>query len=105
MPSGKLWIVVLLAAFLVGCSGDPNSEEITVTRPPATENIKAVLTDLAATGQKSSGLMTLSSEIESLRSTDAAKADVLKRGYDELTTLSAPAQIQAKAKEMLSQLE
>jgi hypothetical protein len=105
MRSGKLWIALLLAAFVVGCGADPNDEAITVTnRPPATENIKAVLTDLAATGQMNSGVANLSAEIGALRETDPAKADALQKGYDELTTLQNPAQIQAKAKEMLSKL-
>jgi hypothetical protein len=104
MPSGKLCIAVLMAAFAVGCGANPNDAEITVTRPPATENIKAVLTDLAATGQMNSGVMTLSAEIGALRETDPAKADALQKDYDALTTLQNPAQIQAKAKEMLSKL-
>jgi hypothetical protein len=104
MPSGKLWIALLLAAFVVGCGSDANDAEITVTPSPATDNIRAVLTDLAATGQMNSGVGSLSADIGALRDTDPAKADALQKDYDALTTLQNPAQIQAKAKEMLSKL-
>jgi hypothetical protein len=105
MPSGKFWIATLiLLASVVGCGPDPNDEETVVTPPAATERIKAVLTDLAATGQMNSGIATLSAEINALRESDPAKADALQKGYEELSTLNNPAQIQAKAKEMLSKL-
>jgi outer membrane murein-binding lipoprotein Lpp len=103
MQVGKLFTVILCLALLAGC-GSVSDQPKTVTPPAATESIKAVLNDLAQTGQMSSGVMTLETEIEKLRATDAAKADALKQGYDQLKGLNNPALIQAKAKEMLSKL-
>lgn len=94
-------VVVLLSA-LAGCgTGDsPKS----VTPPAATENIKAALNDVAQTGQIGSGGMTIEQEIEKLHATDAAKADALKKDYDELKTIRDPGKAKAKAQEMMGKL-
>jgi hypothetical protein len=93
-----------LLASVVGCGAVTDDAPKTVTPPTSTEAIKAVLTDLAATGQMSSGVMTLETEIEKIRATDAAKADALKASYEELKAMNNPAQIKTKAQEMLSKL-
>lgn len=97
------WISLLGAFLLVGC-GPVGDSATTVTPPASTDNIRAVLTDLSKTGEMNSGVMMLESNIETLRQTDAAKADALKKGYDELKALNDPNQIKAKAQEMLGKL-
>jgi hypothetical protein len=104
MHPAKQILIALLLSSIVGCGAVTDDQPKTVTPPSSTEAIKAVLNDLAQTGQMSSGVMTLETEIEKLRPTDAAKADKLKQDYEQLKTLNNPAQIQAKAKEMLTKL-
>lgn len=104
MHLARLLVVLILVSSLVGCGGGLSEEPVTVTPPASTEAIKAVLTDLAKSGEMSSGVMTIETEIEKLRTTDAAKADALKQGYDQLKDLNDPAKIKAKAQEMMSKL-
>lgn len=96
-------LLASLIAGVVGC-GSVSDSPTAVTAPPSTESIKAALTDVAQTGQLGSGGMTLEQEIENLRASDAAKADALKKDYDQLKGMTNPAQAKAKAQEMLGKL-
>jgi hypothetical protein len=95
--------VMILVGALAGCgSGDSPKA---VTPPAATDAMKATLTEVAQTGQLNSGAMSLEGDIERLRATDAAKADALKKDYDELMSAgNNPVKAKAKAQEMLGKL-
>jgi hypothetical protein len=103
MHFAKLVVVAILIASLAGCSGVSDTP-VTVTPPASIDQIKAALNDIARSGELGSGGMTLEQEIEKIRATDAAKADVLKKGYDELKAAKDPASAKAKAQEMISKL-
>jgi len=98
----SLFVVVLLGV-LVGCGGGDAAPKA-VTPPSSTEQIKMTLNDVAQSGQLGSGGMVLEQEIENLRATDAAKADALKKDYEELKNMSDPGQAKSKAEEMLKKL-
>jgi hypothetical protein len=97
-----LALAVAIAA-VAGCSSVTDTP-VTVTPPASTDQIKAVLNDVAQSGELGSGGMTLEQQIENIRPTDAAKADALKKGYEELKAATDPAKRKAKAQEMLSKL-
>jgi hypothetical protein len=92
-------IVMLLAVFLVvGCQSE--SESVTPpSAPPAAENAKAMLDEMAQTGEMGSGMMELR---ESLEGFDEGKA--LLPDLDALEGMTDPEKIKAKAKEMASKL-
>ena len=104
MHWAKKLAAILFMTSLVGCGAVTNDAPKTVTPPSSTEQMKAVLNDLAQSGQMSSGVMTLETEIDKLKATDAAKADALKKDYDALKAMNDPNQIKAKAQEMLKKL-
>lgn len=99
-----LRIVVLLSIVaLFGCQ----SESVSVEQPealPAAENAKVLLEGVAETGQLGSGAMSLRESLEELKQADAAKADPLLADLDELESLTDPAAIKAKAREMADKL-
>ncbi len=96
--------LLLLGFCLVGCGG-PNDTPIEVTPPAATEELKAMLTDLASSGEPvGSGGMVISERIEEIRKTDPAKADALQKSADNLMGASDPSKVKSLAKEMLSNL-
>ena len=103
MQFGKRLSGVLLLAALLGC-GSVRDTPVNVTPPAVTDSIKNYLTEVATTGEKGSGLANLEKDIETLKATDSAKAEALKKGYTELQALQDAPSIQAKANEMLSKL-
>lgn len=103
MQSSRLLGFVLVALSLAGC-GDAGDAPVNVTPPTSTEQLKAALNDVVQSGQLGSGGMTIEQEIEKIRATDAAKADTLKKGYDELKAATSPEAAKAKAQEMISKL-
>ncbi len=104
MHFAKLLALALVIVSLVGCGGAVSDAPVNVTPPASTDQIKAVLNDVVQSGQLGSGGMTIEQQIETIRATDAAKADVLKKDYEELKTLADPARAKAKAQEMISKL-
>jgi hypothetical protein len=98
-----LIVASLGLASLAGCGG-PSDSAVNVTPPASTEQLKAALNDVAQSGQLGSGGMVIEQEIEAIRATDAAKADALKKGYDELKAAASPDAAKAKAQEMISKL-
>ena len=96
-----------LAAFLlataIGCSGNEAVSVDDQVGGPVGE-AKIVLNEIGESGVVGSGVMLIESGIDTLRETDAAKADALAKSLEELQGLKDPAAIKAKAKEMASQL-
>ncbi|MBI2477965.1 MAG: hypothetical protein HYV60_04760, partial [Planctomycetia bacterium] len=89
-------ILALLLGFVIGCSSEPPAVSVTPTPSP----VKAMLEDLANTGEMGSGMMDIESGLNALKQTDAAKADKLLKEYAELQAAAGPEEIKAKAKAM-----
>jgi hypothetical protein len=103
MRFAKSLSAFVMFAALVGC-GAVSDSPVNVTPPPSTDQIKTVLNDVVQTGQLGSGGMTIESEIETIRATDPAKADALKKDYEELKAATDPSTAKAKAQQMMSKL-
>lgn len=99
----KLALLGLLSICVAGCG--PVDNPVEVTPPPAVEELRSMLTGLAESGESvGSGGMVISEHIETIRKTDAAKADKLQKSADDLMGASSPAKVKALAKDMLSNL-
>lgn len=93
----------ILCIWLVGCGGSPSvtTEAVTPPPPPAA---KALLTDVAGSGELGSGAETIRQALEELKATDAAKAEGLLKELGEMEVMSDPNKIKAKAKAMADKL-
>ncbi|MFN9717499.1 MAG: hypothetical protein ACK58L_02330 [Planctomycetota bacterium] len=87
---------------IVGC-GAANIPETAVT-PPAAPPVKAMLDDVAKSGELGSGASLIREALEAMKATDAAKADELLKEMTALEGLNDPAKIKAKAKAMSDKL-
>lgn len=94
-------VLGLTLVLLAGCGPKVESEPVQATPPPAA---KALLTDVANSGELGSGAANIRQSLEELKKTDAAKADPLLQELDELEKMSDPAKIKAKAKAMADKL-
>ena len=95
-----VFLAALLMSVALGCNSGPESVDVT---PPASPG-KAVLEDIANTGEISSGIMELDTVVADVKAKDPAKGEKLAKELDELKSLRDPAQIKAKAKSMADQL-
>lgn len=93
--------LIVCVAVVLGCS---KGGEVQQTPDVVVQQAKAYLQDLAAQGQPNSGMMSLQSNLESLKATDPAKGEALLKDYEELNKLQDANQIKAKAKAMLEKL-
>jgi len=100
----RLLVLLAVVAVVVGCG--PSAESVTPPpeRSPA-ETVKAVLEQAAETGQGGSALGEMMDALEKMKATDAEKAGALEEDANALMSMSDPAEIKAKAKEMLGKLE
>ena len=94
------WLV-LVVGVVVGCGG--RERGVPVEPPPPKLLAKAILEETAAEGQMTS-VETLQEMLEAMKESDPAKADELLADYEELVTLTRPAKITAKAREMAGKL-
>lgn len=97
-----LGFALLLTAALTGCGG-ANIPEESVTPPPASP-VKAMLMDVANSGELGSGASMIRDGLEAMKATDPAKATALLEELTALEGLEEPEEIQAKAKEMADEL-
>ena len=93
---------VLLLAAVTGCGG-ANIPEVSVTPPPPSP-VKAMLMDVANSGELGSGASMIRDGLEALNATDAAKASLLLEELTALEGLEDPDEIKAKAQAMADQL-
>lgn len=98
----RLLVCMLLVGVLVGC--DKREDGVAVQPPSSTELAKAVLVDLAATGELNSSIEGLQDRLESMRESDPAKTDELLADYNRLmeTPPANVSKIKAIAKEMVA---
>jgi hypothetical protein len=105
-----VWARFLLAASLVFFVAFPpigcGPRVIKVEQPKLTpvDSIKAYLEAIAGTGRMGSEVDLLEEGIQKLKGTDAAKGDALLKDLQQLKSLTDPARVTAKAKEMLGKL-
>ena len=93
---------LLLLAGSIGC-GAANIPETAVTPTPPPP-VKAILMDVANSGELGSTASTVRENLEAMKATDSVKADSLLTELTELEGLTDPDQIKAKAAAMAEQL-
>lgn len=86
-----------------GCGGVANIPEEKVTPPPAPP-AKAMLEDIAKSGELGSGASLIREALEAMKATEPAKVEPLLKEMGELEGMSDPAKIKAKAKSMANKL-
>lgn len=94
--------LLLLVAVFVGCS-TRESPQIIVD-PPGPRIMKAALEEIAATGVLGDSAKTIKAELEAMTEDNATRAKALQPDFDQLMSLTDPAAIKAKAKEMAAEL-
>ncbi len=99
------WFVagLLLTTVFMGCG---QSTPATKVQPPdPNQEIRSALQQVAETGVVDSGLMVVRERLETMRETDAAKAQALLQDLSQLESMTGnPNQAKAKAAEMLGKL-
>ena len=97
------FMLLLGVVSLVGC--DTGQVEIPEATTDSTAALmKPILERVAETGDLSIAEELQSYIDEDLAETDPAKADTMKKEFDELMALSSPNEIKAKAQDMISKL-
>ncbi|TWU22982.1 hypothetical protein Pla52o_25160 [Novipirellula galeiformis] len=96
----RLICCVLLMSALVGCDG--REQGVAVEPPSSIQLAKAVLEEIASSGELNSSVEGLQDRLESVRESDPAKADELLAGYTKLMAIPRGnvSKIKATAKEM-----
>jgi Arc/MetJ-type ribon-helix-helix transcriptional regulator len=97
--------VAALSIVLGGCDGGNPGSAPPPGSASASPPVKAMLEDLAKTGELGSGTEAIQQAIEALKATDAAKADELSKDFADLQKSSNnPAQVKTKAAAMAAKL-
>lgn len=97
-------MVLTISLAVSGCGGGIVDEKIPVQTSAIEANVRKTLEGFEKTGQLGSGITGLESDINGIQLTDSAKAETLTKLFRELQGLTKPADIKAKAKEMISKL-
>jgi|GEM_PF-2007871 len=97
-------VVVTMSLAVSGCGSGPVDEKITVQSSAIEASVRKTLEGFEKSGQLGSGMTALESDINGIKLSDSAKAETLTKMYRELQGLTKPADIKAKAKEMISKL-
>lgn len=96
--------VLTMSLAVSGCGGGLVDEKIPVSTSAIEANVRKTLEEFEKTGQLGSGITGLESDINGIQLTNSAKAETLTKLLEELRGLTKPADIKAKAKEMISKL-
>jgi hypothetical protein len=97
-----LLVGLSVVALAIGC-GDTGGSAAKKGPAPSSASAKTALEDMAKTGMRTSGTMAVGDYINSLRKTDAAKADELDKDFKDLGNANGDA-LKAKAKAMADKL-
>lgn len=97
-------VVVTMSLAVSGCGGGPVDEKVTVQSSAIEANVRKTLEGFEKSGQTGSAMTALESDINGIKLSDSAKAEALTKLYRELQGLTKPADIKAKAKEMIGKL-
>jgi hypothetical protein len=101
-----LLIAVLSFPVLVGCGGGVKEEAIQVKPIDPMDQVKQTLDRYAKGEPITSEVTSFDYMVNQLREKDAAKADILQKGLDELKDpkKTTKAQLPGKAKDLMSKL-
>lgn len=91
------WLALVIAC---GCGGTA-SQSVTPTKSP---ELKAILNQVAESGNLEDVKETISTQIEKIEETDAAKAKELATDFEVLRKAVTPAQVKEHAKKMATKL-
>lgn len=100
----RLLVLLAAVAVVVGCGPGVESVSPPPERSPE-QIVKSALEHAAETGQAGSELGEMMAALGEMQATDAEKASALQEDAQALMSMSDPAAIKAKAKEMLGKLE
>lgn len=92
-----------LLCMCLGCSGGGATTEDPNIAPPAVP-MKAMMEQIAESGEIGGSGMNFSEELEKLKAADPAKAAKVEKDLEELIKLMDPEAIKAKAKQIASSL-
>ena len=95
-----LWLVVAVAAW--GCGGGVQEQTFEKKQDPPLERAKVILQRYADGAPMTSEASEFPTIVEEVRKTDAAKADILQKGFDDLK--SHKSDLKEKSKELLKKL-
>lgn len=100
------FVLLLGVVVVLGCgSGAPKPPSAEEEADTLKQDMTMVLEDIAKTGDLEEAGPDLRLMVEEgLRESDSAKADSISKELDALEALTSPAQIKAKAKEIISKL-
>lgn len=105
MATFRILGLLCLLVLVTGCGSGVKSVPISpAAPPPAVQSAKAVLDDLANTGEMGSAMDSLKQSLEQIKQTDAAKGDALLADFKALSAETDKEKIKAKAKEMAGKL-
>ncbi len=88
----------------VGCGGGPDNNEVIQTGFDPTQAIKDGLEGVKSSGRIGSNFSGLIMTVNDLKKVDASKGEMLEKELKELSALSDPAKIKAKAAEIISKI-
>lgn len=91
---------LFVLALSVGCGGGA-SQSVT---PAKTPELKTILERVADSGELEEVKESISTQIEKLEETDAAKANELTADFEALRKATTPAQLKEQAKKMAAKL-
>ena len=101
----KQFFGLVLIALMVGCSGGAENTVVEATIPPAEQQMRSLLENLAKTGESmGSGGQIIMEAIESIKKTDQAKGDSMQADADQLMTTTNPAEIKKLASSLLEKM-
>jgi len=104
IPRSLLTVCLLSVLMFPGCGGvTPDDKPVVPVASVA--NIKAAMNDVAKSGTQGSALSSLDSDMERLKTDDAATYEAIKADIDEIKTLTGTAKVKAKAEEILKKLK
>jgi len=96
------WLLVV--AMISGGCGRRGPAPIRVEVPPAVTQLRGLLEGYAKSGELDSGIVAIREQIDVLRGTDAAKADVLAAELPKLESSKGAAAVKKQAEAMLGKL-
>lgn len=97
-------VLSLAVVLCVGGCGRSGPEKVQVQVPPPAQQLRALLETYATSGQLDSGVVAIREQIDTLRATDAAKADELAADLAKFETLKAADAVKKQAESMLKKL-
>lgn len=101
----KQFFGLVLIALMVGCSGGAENTVVESAVPPAEQQMRSLLENLAKTGESmGSGGQIIMEAIENIKKTDQAKGDSMQAEADKLMSSTNPAEIKKLAAAMLEKL-